>query len=349
MPDADYAVLRSTQELETLVAEWTELWQRDPEATPFQRPEWLLPWWRHFGSRDLRAATIRHGGLLVGFVPFYIYQQPTDGQRQLLLLGAGTTDYLNGVFAPECDVAEIRKALDLICAEGAWDVMYATQLPAGAKLASVLCERAKRAGSRFEGESCWRMAAGAMTELPQKIRRNAMYYRNRALRLGSLELTCANSLNWEDAFATLQRLHSARWQARGESGVLAEAQVLAWHREALPLLERSGCLRLCSLRLDGQILGVLYSLIDLPSRTCRTQYFYLTGYAEEHAALRPGTLLLAFAIEAGAREGVQTIDMLRGEEAYKQIWHLERVATCGFAIRPDETFEQDACSARPPA
>jgi CelD/BcsL family acetyltransferase involved in cellulose biosynthesis len=36
------------------------------------------------------------------------------------------------------------------------------------------------------------------------------------------------------------------------------------------------------------------------------------------------------AVEHAAHEGVQTIDMLRGNEEYKKLWHTERVATFGF-------------------
>jgi CelD/BcsL family acetyltransferase involved in cellulose biosynthesis len=50
----------------------------------------------------------------------------------------------------------------------------------------------------------------------------------------------------------------------------------------------------------------------------------------QHADLRPGTLLLALAIEQAAREGVQTIDMLRGDEDYKKLWGAVWEATYGF-------------------
>ena len=39
------------------------------------------------------------------------------------------------------------------------------------------------------------------------------------------------------------------------------------------------------------------------------------------------------AIEQAAAEGTRTIDMLRGGEVYKQFWHVEPVATFGFALR----------------
>ena len=325
-------LIRTTEELHALVPHWSRLWREDPHVTPFQAPEWLLPWWNHFGQQDLQAVTISQNGRLIGFLPFYVYREPNSGERQLMLLGVGTTDYLDGVFGLCCTTKHVQTALDLVRAEGRWDVLYASQLLPHSRLFQALEQSAGMGVRQYAGESCSRMAAVSIAELPQKIRRNAMYYRNRAMRLGTLELTIADQSNWPESFDALQSLHKDRWERCGQTGVLADKRVLAWHREALPLLQQSGMLRLCSLRLNGQIIGVLYSLIDPPSCQGRTQYFYLTSYSTVHAELRPGTLLLALAIERASEEGVQTIDMLRGDEAYKQIWHLQRVPTFDFSM-----------------
>lgn len=169
-------------------------------------------------------------------------------------------------------------------------------------------------------------------QLPQKIRRNVLYYRNRAQRMGELEFHIADASNCMLDFDTLRDLHTQRWNERGEPGVLAEPSVIAWHREAIPLLQNRGLLRLCSLRLGDETLGVLYSVIDPAWRTPRTQYFYLTAFSPDHADLRPGTLLLACAMEHAAEEGVEVIDMLRGNESYKHLWHMERVPTMGVTL-----------------
>src|SRR5439155_12718303 len=128
---------------------------------------------------------------------------------------------------------------------------------------------------------------------------------------------------------TLVRLHTDRWQQAGEPGVLADSRVTAWHREAMPLLHAAGLLRLSTLRLNDEVLGVLYALADPPGRPERTEYFYLTAYSTERADLRPGTVLLALAIEEAARDGIVRIDMLRGDEPYNRIWHLEPAPTQG--------------------
>ena len=141
-----------------------------------------------------------------------------------------------------------------------------------------------------------------------------------------MELIQADESNWRQIFEELRSLHTLRWQTRGEEGVLVDERVVQWHLQAIPLLLRAGLLRLMALTLNGLVIAVLYSLIDR-ERAGRTQYFYITAYSPEHADLRPGTLLIAYAADHAAKEGVSTIDMLRGDEGYKQIWYMGKVQT----------------------
>jgi CelD/BcsL family acetyltransferase involved in cellulose biosynthesis len=332
MPERAVAkVLRTIEELEALALAWSALWRNDPNATPFQSPEWLLPWWHEFGQPDLRAVLISRGETPVGLLPFYLYREPGAHERRLLPIGISTTDYLAGIYSPACSDEDIQAGLNALLADTHWDRMIVTQLRPGARILRVL-DRLKVPAQVFETEGCSRTPAMRMGELPQKIRRNAMYYRNRARRRGELELTVADRSNWREAFDALVRLHADRWQTRGEPGVLADERVVAMHREAIPLLLRAGTLRLCCLRLNSEIIGVLYSLIDPAELAERTQYFYLPAFAPEYAELRSGTVMTALAMERAVDEGVRWIDMLRGDEPYKQIWHLERTPTIGFEL-----------------
>src|SRR5581483_2627966 len=157
MPDSvQYTLLRTTKALRAFAPQWTALWQQDQDATPFQRPEWLLPWWHQFHGSELRAVTITKDGTLLGFLPFYLYQEPRTRERQLLPLGVGTTDYLNGVFAPDCMVSQIRRGIEMVCAEDGWDTLYASDLPLHSKLAQAL-ESLAEPEERFASEGWSRM------------------------------------------------------------------------------------------------------------------------------------------------------------------------------------------------
>lgn len=325
-------MLRSEDALRKIEGEWEAL-LRVSEVTPFQSPQWLLPWWRQFGSDDLRVALLRREGQVIGLLPLYVYAEPANGERKLMLLGVGTSDYLDGVFAPACAVEDVAAALEHVLGEPGWDVLSLSQLRPESKLAQAVRLVSGEPAAKFETEFCSRVPAVRYAELPQKIRRNAMYYRNRAHRAGELELVFANEANCLEAFEEFVRLHTARWNERGESGVMADPRVLAWHREALPLLARAEMLRLGSLRLNGETMAMSYGLVDVAGRSARCEYVYLTAFSMECAELRPGTLLLAEVMDAAAAEGVETVDLLRGEESYKSLWHAERVATMGFSLR----------------
>lgn len=336
-------ILRSTAELERFAPAWRALWQSDPRATPFQHPAWLLPWWRQFGQPEsgsavlqpaLRAAVLSRGPEPIGLLPLYIYPEPRTGERKLLPLGVGTTDYLDGVFHPECTARDIRDTLDVLAEDTGWDRLNVLQLREGSRLAEAF--RATPEAQHFAAASCWRTPAAPISELPAKLRRHVMYYRNRAARSGELSLEFSNAATLPAMFDDLMRLHTQRWQQSGEPGIFADPRMIAWHREALPGLEAAGLLRLCALRRNGETLATAYALGDpvvrAQQRTGRAEYVYITAYSVDHADLRPGTILLALAMEQAANEGVATIDMLRGDEGYKQLWHMTPVATSGYRL-----------------
>lgn len=324
-------MLHATPELESFQHAWDCLWREDPDATPFQHPGWLLPWWRQFGQRDLRAVLVSKNGKPAALLPFYVYRNPGSRERQLLLLGVSTSDYLDGIFTRNCTNEHVGAAIRLLRREGNWDVLHASQLRHSSRLLHAL--QRERGVQSSLGAHCSRLRAVRMPELPVKIRRNAMYYRNRAARRGHLKFMTATGTGSSLAlFDSLVRLHAAQWKRRGEPGVLADPRVLACHREAIPLLHSADLLRISSLRLDGQDIAVSYSLADPPGRAKRALYIYLIAYSPDHAELRPGTVLLGYTIERAAEEGIETIDMLRGEEEYKKIWHAEPAPTYGVSL-----------------
>ncbi|GAA3750197.1 GNAT family N-acetyltransferase [Terriglobus aquaticus] len=331
-------LLRTTSDLEAFLPAWTALWQSDPNRTPFQHPTWLLPWWHQFGQPDLRAVVVSVAEQPVAFLPFYLYPEPDGGPRKLLLIGAGTSDYLDGLFASDCTVEDVMAGLQALLAEPGFDTLDAVQLRPESLLTRAL-QHLGAAESAAEPTSI--MPALALADLPTKIRRNAMYYRNRAERDATLELTFATEADCLEHFEQLVRLHGARWQERGEPGVLDDLSVLAWHREALPHLAAAGLLRLATLTRNGDPLGLMYALADDPGKADangqpnRTLYLYLPAFSLQHRDLRPGTVLLALLIDHAAREGFTTVDMLRGGESYKQLWHVAERPTVALTFRPE--------------
>src|SRR5436305_10544226 len=86
-------IVTSLQELEELAPQWDELHRRSPNATPFQSPHWLLPWWRAFGSDEPYVITSSSDGKLEALAPLYILRDENESLG--IFIGTGITDYLD--------------------------------------------------------------------------------------------------------------------------------------------------------------------------------------------------------------------------------------------------------------
>ncbi len=118
-----------------------------------------------------------------------------------------------------------------------------------------------------------------------------------------------------EGLPVLIALHERRWADRIEPSAIADPLMRAFLFEAAPALERAGLWRLHVLRLDGAPAAAILALLA-PGAI----HFYLQGIDPAWAALAPGIILLAQAIEMAAQEGRTHAHYLRGTEPYKARW-----------------------------
>ena len=283
-----------------LAPEWAALWSRT-NATPFQHPAWLLPWWGAFGTGRPRVATLRDDGRLTGVLP--LYELPDEAK--LLPMGAGITDYQDVLLDPDApfDAAETLLATALRDTDLP---AHLIDLPPWSPLRDCATDRIATLAA---SDPCPVLDP---TQISARQLRKLRMSRNRAERAGGATIQIATPATAETMFADLSSLHALRWRERGEGGVLADPAVVAFHAAALPRLMAAGLLWLCALSLNGRVASVIYALCDRDRIL-----FYLSGHDEVRAFESPGTLLLGWMLEhAGGREA----HFLRGAEAYKYAW-----------------------------
>jgi CelD/BcsL family acetyltransferase involved in cellulose biosynthesis len=314
------AVLDSAEALEALAPGWRDLWARCPAATPFQSPEWLLPWWRAFHPGRLVTPAVLEGDRVVAIHLAYVEAGPLG--RRLLPLGIGGTDYLDVLVDPERPDAasHLSAALGEIGAD--LDSIELEDLAAGAAAFAV---PAPPGFTETRGaQSCapaLRLARGGdgLATVPSRKRRKLRMAGRRAESRGSLTIRGVREPAAAAVFlAELVRLHELRWRKAGERGVLADPAVRAFLADAVPRLLDAGLARLSLLSIGGVTAGAYFGLGD-----GRRAYGYLQGYDPAYAHESPGALLVEHAIAEAAREGAAEFHFLRGREAYKAEWGAE--------------------------
>lgn len=312
--------LTTAGDLDDARDEWAALWGRCATATPFQSPDWIIPWWHHLGRGRLCALALRQQGRLVGVAPFFIHRPYGLPVRRLAFLGTGVTDYMDLLLEPQAAVAGASRALEYLAdLRELWDYADLQQIPEKSHLpaAPLPEETHSELGPQ---EVCPLLAlpgsvAAFRSSLSRKLREDLRYCRRRLDRAGGFSIERAQEKDVPDFLNALFSLHQARWNRRGLPGAFASAAVRRFHRQAAPALFRADRLRLYVLIRDCEAVAALYCL-----RGGGRVYHYAAGFDQRVRGYGPGTLLLAHAMEKAIEEGDREWDFLRGGERYKYAW-----------------------------
>ena len=306
-------VIRTPDELRRMEPEWDALWRRAPGATPFQSPHWLLPWQEHFGGEELYTVVVRGDDGLAALAPLYIVRDDESDESLGLFLGTGVSDYLDAL-ADGATAEEIVRVMGAADCQ-MWDLQ---QLRPSSPLLAPPAPEGWTA-SHEPMVPCPVLALGSGAELGSThFRKKLRYYRRALERAGEVSYESASEENLDELLGALYELHAARWRARGQDGVLADAVIQRFHRDAARRMLGAGALRMHAIRLAGRIVAIFYGFAHQG-----TTYYYLSGYDPSLEKLSIGTLIVAQAVEQALAQGGQTFDFLRGAEEYKYAWGAE--------------------------
>lgn len=301
--------------LKALAPEWSALVERDPCASPFQRPEWMIPWWKWFGSGELHGLAFRCNGRLTGFLPFFIH--PWKGRQQATLAGTGISDRL-GLLA-EQPLADhcARQAWAYLEDLPEWDVCDWQDLAADSILAAHAPE-----WLRFEDvpSTPWMRTALPATvaqydsSLSSELRRDLRRFTRKLERDGELRFETVTNDVW--LLGDLFELHTRRWAHKGGPASKVDqagTQQFLW--ETVRLFAAAGKLRLYVMWYRGAAAGMILAFMDQGA-----VWDLVTGMDPALMRYSPGSLLLKYAIGDALREGARGWDFLRGDEFYKLRW-----------------------------
>ncbi|HET8650400.1 MAG TPA: GNAT family N-acetyltransferase [Gemmatimonadales bacterium] len=297
--------------------EWKALWERAPDASPFQSPEWLIPWWRAFGQGTLWPLACYQEGRLAALVPLYC-SDDSDGVREVRLIGSGNSDHLGALIEPE--IPGIAPALWRWLARRAreWDQVDLRQLPCESPLSAVPDEAGWTGTVTPDGPCpvlCLPVNAEELSAIAPRQWDRYRYYRRRLGRAGKFQFTRAGRDNLSEHFDALATLHESRWRSRNEPGVLDYPGVRRFLREVVAAQLTADRLRLYTLWFNHRPAAAWLGFVA-HGRVC----YYLGGFDPEFARLNVGTIMVGYAIEAAVQEGCTEFDFLRGREEYKYHW-----------------------------
>jgi CelD/BcsL family acetyltransferase involved in cellulose biosynthesis len=305
--------------LEALRPEWSFLCDTSPRTTPFQRPEWLIPWWRAFRPGEPWVLAVRREERLWALAPFLFYRAQ-NGARTVAFCGGGVSDYCDVVTDPEREDEAVRALFGHLAAcQNRWDACDFEPMPGESPL--LRAPAPEEWEDRIEvRDVCPVLHLPDRVEdlrevVPTRQLSNLRKYRRKAKALGDLRLERADGGEWEGFLDILIRLHGARWNELGQAGLLDGEGLWVFHRDVAAGFATRGALGLYVLCLDGTPIAALYGFHEK-----ETYFYYMHGFDPAHAKLSPGVMVVGGVIEDVLQRGTRKMDFLRGRETYKYWW-----------------------------
>lgn len=315
--------------------ELAEAWERladEADAGPFARPDYSLTWWEQLGRGTLHLVTAHAGDRLVALAP--LHRRGRGAAAVLRWLGHGLGTIGEALVAPDAPGA----AADLWAgATRRGESLQLLESLAGAPALRPLTELRHRRRLRLTPrDTCpvVELTDGVEAHLGAPARRRLRRTLSKADRRladagstlgievaedpdGIRRLLPAVQQVFDAAEAARPRQHLLRppWQDFTER-VLVRA---AARGRALVLV---GCL-------DEEPVS-----FDLALLTGRTLHTWVGRFDPAAAAFSPGHLLQRAGLHAAVERGLDRVDLLLGDSAYKRLWATDAYHTCDVVEAP---------------
>jgi CelD/BcsL family acetyltransferase involved in cellulose biosynthesis len=334
-------VVRDPAGLLPLRSAWGALCDESEAGCLFLTPEWLIPWWEHFGAgRDLCCIAVFERERLVDFLPLFgeVARFAGISARRVAFVGDGATgcDYLDVLALPGRET-DVRAAVLEALGELPWDVCDLDSLWRDSATAHFLAQRfpngrAVRSSNAGLGGRAARVVrdarlrfvcpriplAGTSAEFFASLGRRENLRRREKWLYKQPGVSVEVARTPAEARAAVERfleLHRARWAVEGGSDGLADARHEAFHRTVVQKLAERGWLRVYTLFAARRPVASVYGVVHK-----RTFLYYQSGYDPAWASKSVGLVLLARTVQDAWAEGLVEFDFLRGNEPYKSDW-----------------------------
>jgi CelD/BcsL family acetyltransferase involved in cellulose biosynthesis len=334
------AVVTDAAEAEALRPEWSDLLERAERSELTQSPEWLRTWWSVFGNlhgRTMRLGVFHEGDRLVGLAPLLNRRHWYRGLlpfRRLELLASGEPAE-HGIYSNHLGIlaergAEARVADRLAQgiragAFGTWDEVVLTMMSGDTVMPDHLANafRTQRLATELTtiAQAPYVLLPATWEAYLSSLSSDHRYHVRRSLKTfekwseGTTRLECLTApADVERGKKVLIDLHQARWAEDGQTGVFRSEWFLRFHDQIMALLASRGALEISLLHARGEPVAALYCM----TWGDKVYYYQMGRRADLPNHLRPGTVILALAIQCAIEQGRREFDMLADDAIYKR-------------------------------
>jgi CelD/BcsL family acetyltransferase involved in cellulose biosynthesis len=320
-------VLRGVEGLASLRAEWEELFDAVPWASPFMSHGWMAAWQATVGAGTTPfLLCARDRGQLIGVLALSERTSATLGRRfrRVSFMGERivAADGLDVLALAACARPATAAILTRLAAEPI-DLLALDGLPPDSPTLSLLAWQLGNDGRRAYSLSTHQicpyldLSAGWEGTLSRSRRPHQFARLLRTVSgLDGFETRAVTEPGLVGAaLERLLALHDQRWAMQGGSDAMTLPSVRDFHRRIVPPMAERGMVRFEELWVEGACRATYYGF-----ERADHYWLYQTGYDPDWAKKSLAFVRMGLSIKQAADRGVRCYDLLRGTETYKFDW-----------------------------
>jgi len=296
-------------------AAWREL-----TNNPMGSPDWLLPWWEHYGTAQDRLQLIVFfvGHELVGVTPLYL-----ENGIDFKMLGSGKvcSDHAE-LFISKDRWRQSVSSLFLNWLTGSnapkWRSLQLEAIDSFGPSARMVDQWKDRVSVHHEtGDAICSISLPDswdqyLSSLSKNHRKRVRRWTRQHLDTNQVEVRSTESgWDFEDAFDCLVDLHNL-------------------HKDALSRLGPREQATISGIFVDDKPVAIEYELNNED-----TVFAYQSGADMDSELSSPGSISILVRLKLAISQGKKTFDLMRGDEGYKQHWGAQCVNTCNVMLWPN--------------
>lgn len=293
-----------------LLQEWDEL-ATATSAPPFLHPGWTQAWWRAFGRGRFEVATARRGRTLVCAMPVRrrrrILQSPTNPHTPLFGPVLAEPDALRTLVARR--IQSGTWCVDLGYLDDA--AQLAAELRASGRQGWHIVDHRQLRSPYVDTSGSWEQYWAA-----RKRRQEIERGRRRLAEQGDLvSQTSDGTVDLDAVLGDGFAIEASGWKGAEGSAVDSRDDTRRFYRDVARWAAERGWLRLCYLKLDGQMIAFGFQF-----RCHGVDYLVKGGYDENYRRYSPGVLNLIDQMKDAFAAGSRTFEMLGDATEHKMRW-----------------------------
>lgn len=323
------SILGSSDDLESLRDDWTDLLSDCDAATAFTTWEWASAWWKSYGDgKELRILRIGDDERLLAIVPLYRRRFRNFGVRFtgafLIGDGSGDSDYLDAIVRRGAETV-VSKALVESLVDGTLecDLLFLSEVLTTSRVLACMrnaCDKSPPFWQEVE-------VACTYVDLPESwdayLKALAPRMRTKVRSLArELEQKhrvryelCDGPHDLEPRLDDLFRLHALRWEGKRQKGVFGGAARRRFYVELSKAFQSRGWLRLYSLAVDDRYVAHQFCF-----QYGHIMFLLQEGFDPAWEKNGVGNVLRAHVMRDCIERKVTSYDFLAGVTAHKMSW-----------------------------